>query len=120
MEDSARLAAIRKMARSEPEQGSRPVSRAWMAAFQRMTASGCPVVMEEPAVMMRRKAGSCRKWPWRMISSTAAASAHIPSAASRSRQASRSAGRVAAFTAAPPPRPGPGCRRGPGPALIEG
>ena len=47
MEDSARLAAIRKMARSEPEQGNCPVSRAWMAAFQRMTASGCPVVMEK-------------------------------------------------------------------------
>ena len=61
MPGSARLAAIFRIACSDAEQGRCAVCRAWTAAFHRMTASGCPVVMLLPAAMMRRKAGSPRK-----------------------------------------------------------
>ena len=46
---------MRKMARSEPEQGSWPASRAWMAAFHRITAS-----LADPgiAVNLRENLGS--------------------------------------------------------------
>src|SRR2546429_97308 len=98
----ARARPPRGTARSEPEQGRWPFSRANRAAFQRMTANGCPSVTEAPAAMMRRKAGSCRKWPWRMIRSAAAMSGSIPAAASRSRQARRPEEIVSAFTAVPP------------------
>ena len=51
----------------------------WTAAFHRMTASGCPVVVTlPPAATMRRKAGSPRKRPCRTIRSTAAMSASMP------------------------------------------
>src|SRR5438445_2718436 len=61
MPGPARLAAISRTARSEPEQGRWPFSRANRAAFQRMTANGCPSVTEAPAAMMRRKAGVRRR-----------------------------------------------------------
>ncbi len=69
---SPRLAAIRKMSCPEDAQGSCPVSRTRRAASQLMTASGWPVLMLVPAVMVRRKASRCRKWPWLMISPAAA------------------------------------------------
>lgn len=77
MAGSPRLAAIRRMACSEEAQGSSPLSRACRAASQLMAASGWPVLMLVPAVMVRRKAWRCRKWPWLMISPAAAASAGI-------------------------------------------
>jgi len=46
-------------------------------------ASGWPVLMLAPVLMMRRKASRCRKFWWLMISPAAAVSARMPSAASR-------------------------------------
>jgi hypothetical protein len=88
MAGSPRLAAIRKMACSEDAQGSCPVCRARRAASQLMVASGWPVQMLVPAVMVRRKASRCRKCPWLMISPAAAVSAGMPAAVSRSWQVS--------------------------------
>ena len=51
-----RLAAIRKIAWSEDAQGISPVSSARRAASQPIVASGWPVLMLVPALMMRRKA----------------------------------------------------------------
>ena len=61
MAGSPRLAAIRRIASCYLVQGRRPASRAWMAAFQRITATGSPEQMLLPAAMMRRKPGWCRK-----------------------------------------------------------
>ena len=103
MPGSARLAAMRRMACSEVEQGSWPFSRAWMAAFHRMTASGCPVVTEDPAAMMRRNAGVVQEVAVAGRSaSTAATSAQH--ARRRRHTAGRPAARrarVSAFTARP-------------------
>ena len=44
---SARLAAMSKTALSDVEQGRCPLSRAQTAAFQRMTANGCPSATED-------------------------------------------------------------------------
>src|ERR1700683_3993594 len=104
MAGSPRLAAIRKIACSEDAQSSCPVSRARRAAAQRIVASGWPVLMLAAVLMMRRKASRCRKFWWLMISSTAAVSARMPSAASRSWPASSGTGIVAAFMVMPPGR----------------
>ena len=83
MPGSPRLAAIRKIACSEDAQGICPASRARRAASQPIVASGWPVLMLAPVLMMRRKASRCRKFWWLMISPAAAVSARMPSAASR-------------------------------------
>src|SRR5258708_39954178 len=64
---SPRLAAMRSTACSEPLHESRPVSRAWVAAFQRMVRRGSPVKGERAVAMTRRKAGWCRKWAGRVV-----------------------------------------------------
>ena len=52
-------------------------------------------------VIARRNASRCRKQPWLMISLTAAVSAGIPSAASRSQPVSSSAGMAVTFMMMP-------------------
>jgi len=67
MAGSPRLAAIRKIACSEDAQGICPACRARRAASQPVMASGWPVLMLAPVLMMRRKASRCRKFWWLMI-----------------------------------------------------
>ena len=61
MAGSPGLAAIRKIACSDDAHGICPVSRARRAASQPIVASGWPVLMLAPVLMMRRKASRCRK-----------------------------------------------------------
>jgi hypothetical protein len=92
MAGSPRLAAIRKIACSEDAPGICPVSRALRAASQPIVASGWPVLILAPVLMMRRNASQYRKFSWLMISPAAAVSARMPSAAFRSWPVSSSTG----------------------------